>query len=154
MGYIKNKDGSMVLWGTVTSGPKVRRFDSGKAKVNISVCYENHKNADGETVKKYLDVDSWGRLAKMASRLERGDDVAVYGLLTLDGYRSERKGEDVYVVKADQIHVQQHFDTFADEDEEDGLATDDLPEEWTKPKGGVEISYEEQIEAAPGELPY
>lgn len=153
MGYIKNKDGSMVLWGTVTSGPKVRRFDSGKAKVNISVCYENRRNENGDTVKKYLDVDSWGRLAKMASHLERGDDVTVVGFLARDDYRSDRKGEDVFVLKADQIHVQQHFDTFADEDEYVGENETDATNATAR-DDAEDAAFSEEYAWSEGELPF
>lgn len=147
------KGKSTIMWGTCTSGPHVRTFDNGKVKTVFSLRYNQTRNADGEKVSDYIDVESWGQLAKYASCVERGDDLFVAGEYAKDVYRSEKKGEDIYVIKASIILAQPVADEIQESEEEEPPA-DDLPEEWTKPKGGVDISYEEQIEAADGELPY
>lgn len=147
------KGKSLILWGTCTSGPRVRTFDNGKTKTTFSIRYDQKKNEDGEKISTYMDVEAWGKLAQYAACVERGDDLLCAGEYVRDSYRSEKKGEDVYTLKATIILAQPVADEMP-EAEEDELPADDLPEEWTKPKGGVDISYEEQIEAADGELPY
>ena len=147
------KGKSLILWGTCTSGPRVRTFDNGKTKTTFSIRYDQKKNEDGEKISTYMDVEAWGRLAQYAACVERGDDLLCAGEYVRDDYRSEKKGEDVYTLKATIILAQPVADEMP-ETEEDELPADDLPEEWTKPKGGVDITYEEQIEAADGELPY
>lgn len=147
------KGKSLILWGTCTSGPRVRTFDNGKTKTTFSIRYDQKKNEDGEKISTYMDVEAWGKLAQYAACVERGDDLLCAGEYVRDNYRSEKKGEDVYTLKASIILAQPVADEMP-ETEEDELPADDLPEEWTKPKGGVDISYEEQIEAADGELPY
>lgn len=147
------KGKSLILWGTCTSGPRVRTFDNGKTKTTFSIRYDQKKNEDGEKISTYMDVEAWGKLAQYAACVERGDDLLCAGEYVRDNYRSEKKGEDVYTLKASIILPQAVADEMP-ETEEDELPADDLPEEWTKPKGGVDISYEEQIEAADGELPY
>lgn len=147
------KGKSLILWGTCTSGPRVRTFDNGKTKTTFSIRYDQKKNEDGEKISTYMDVEAWGKLAKYAACVERGDDLLCAGEYVRDNYRSDKKGEDVYTLKASIILAQPVADEMP-ETEEDELPADDLPEEWTKPKGGVDIPYEEQIEAADGELPY
>ena len=147
------KGKSLILWGTCTSGPRVRTFDNGKTKTTFSIRYDQKKNEDGEKISTYMDVEAWGKLAQYAACVERGDDLLCAGEYVRDSYRSEKKGEDVYTLKASIILAQPVADEMP-ESEEDELPADDLPEEWTKPKGGVDISYEEQIEAADGSLPY
>jgi single-stranded DNA-binding protein len=147
------KGKSIIMWGTCTSGPHVRTFDNGKVKTVFSLRYNQTKNDAGEKISDYIDIESWGNLARYAACVEKGDDIFVAGEYAKDNYRSEKKGEDIYVVKASIILAQPVADEMP-ETEEDELPADDLPEEWTKPKGGVDISYEEQIEAAQGELPY
>lgn len=147
------KGKSIIMWGTCTSGPHVRTFDNGKVKTVFSLRYNQTKNDAGEKISDYIDIESWGNLARYAACVEKGDDIFVAGEYAKDNYRSEKKGEDIYVVKASIILAQPVADEMP-EAEEDELPADDLPEEWTKPKGGVDIPYEEQIEAAPGELPY
>lgn len=147
------KGKSLILWGTCTSGPRVRTFDNGKTKTTFSIRYDQKKNEDGEKISTYMDVEAWGKLAQYAACVERGDDLLCAGEYVRDSYRSEKKGEDVYTLKATIILAQPVADEMP-ETGEDELPADDLPEEWTKPKGGVDISYEEQIEAADGELPY
>lgn len=147
------KGKSLILWGTCTSGPRVRTFDNGKTKTTFSIRYDQKKNEDGEKISTYMDVEAWGKLAQYAACVERGDDLLCAGEYVRDNYRSEKKGEDVYTLKATIILAQPVADEMP-ETGEDELPADDLPEEWTKPKGGVDISYEEQIEAADGELPY
>lgn len=147
------KGKSLILWGTCTSGPRVRTFDNGKTKTTFSIRYDQKKNEDGEKISTYMDVEAWGKLAQYAACVERGDDLLCAGEYVRDNYRSEKKGEDVYTLKASVILAQPVAEEMP-ETEEDELPADDIPEEWTKPKGGVDITYEEQIEAAPGELPY
>lgn len=147
------KGKSLILWGTCTSGPRVRTFDNGKTKTTFSLRYDQKKNEDGEKISTYMDVEAWGKLAQYAACVERGDDLLCAGEYVKDNYRSEKKGEDVYTLKASIILAQPVAEEMP-ETEEDELPADDIPEEWTKPKGGVDITYEEQIEAAPGELPY
>lgn len=147
------KGKSLILWGTCTSGPRVRTFENGKTKTTFSIRYDQKKNEDGEKISTYMDVEAWGKLAKYAACVERGDDLLVCGEYVRDNYRSEKKGEDVYTLKATIILAQPVADEMP-ETEEDELPADDLPEEWTKPKGGVDIPYEEQIEAADGSLPF
>lgn len=146
------KGKSLILWGTCTSGPRVRTFDNGKTKTTFSLRYDQKKNEDGEKISTYMDVEAWGKLAQYAACVERGDDLLCAGEYVKDNYRSEKKGEDVYTLKASIILAQPVAEEMPES--EDELPADDLPEEWTKPKGGVDITYEEQIEAAPGELPY
>lgn len=147
------KGKSLILWGTCTSGPRVRTFDNGKTKTTFSIRYDQKKNEDGEKISTYMDVEAWGKLAQYAACVERGDDLLCAGEYVRDNYRSDKKGEDVYTLKASIILAQPVADEMP-ETEEDELPADDLPEEWTKPKDGVDIPYEEQIEAADGELPY
>ena len=97
------KGKSLILWGTCTSGPRVRTFDNGKTKTTFSIRYDQKKNEDGEKISTYMDVEAWGKLAQYAACVERGDDLLCAGEYVRDNYRSEKKGEDVYTLKASII---------------------------------------------------
>ena len=146
------KGKSLILWGTCTSGPRTRTFDNGKTKTTFSLRYDQKKNEEGEKISSYMDVEAWGDLAKYAACVERGDDLLCAGEYVRDSYQSEKKGEDVYTLKASIILAQPVAEAFPEEEEE---PPDDLPEEWTKPtERAAESSYAEQIEASDGELPF
>ena len=97
---------SIIMWGTCTSGPRVRTFDSGKVKTVFSLRYNQVKNDAGEKISDYIDVEAWGTLARYAACVERGDDLLVAGEYAKDTYRSEKKGQDIYVIKATIILAQ------------------------------------------------
>lgn len=100
------KGKSLILWGTCTSGPRVRNFDNGKTKTTLSVRYNQKRNDDGEKISDYMEIEAWGRLAQYAACVEKGDDLLVAGEYAKDNYRSEKKGEDVFVLKASIILAQ------------------------------------------------
>ena len=112
------KGNSIILWGTCTSGPRARTFDNGKVKTVFSLRYNQVKNDAGEKISDYIDVEAWGNLAKYASCVERGDDLLVCGEYAKDKYRSEKKGEDIYVVKAHIILAQPVAEELQETDEE------------------------------------
>lgn len=118
------KGKSLILWGTCTSGPRVRTFDNGKVKTTLSVRYNQKKNDDGEKVSDYMDIEAWGALARYAACVERGDDLLVAGEYARDNYRSEKKGEDVYVLKASIILAQPVADEMPETEEEPAPQTE------------------------------
>ena len=112
------KGKSIIMWGTCTSGPHVRTFDNGKVKTVFSLRYNQTKNDDGEKISDYIDIESWGNLARYAACVEKGDDILVAGEYAKDNYRSEKKGEDIYVVKASIILAQPVADEMPETEEE------------------------------------
>ena len=100
------KGKSIIMWGTCTSGPRVRTFDSGKVKTVFSLRYNQVKNEAGDKISDYIDVEAWGTLARYAACVERGDDLLVAGEYVKDTYRSDKKGQDIYVIKAAIILAQ------------------------------------------------
>lgn len=135
------KGKSIVMWGTCTSGPHVRTFDNGKVKTVFSLRYNQIKNDAGEKISDYIDIESWGNLARYAACVEKGDDILVAGEYAKDNYRSEKKGEDIYVVKASIILAQPVADEMPETEEEP--RTVDSP---------VDVFTEEEGED--GELPF
>ena len=73
------KGKSIIMWGTCTSGPHVRTFDNGKVKTVFSLRYNQTKNDAGEKISDYIDIESWGNLARYAACVEKGDDILVAG---------------------------------------------------------------------------
>jgi single-stranded DNA-binding protein len=112
------KGKSIIMWGTCTSGPHVRTFDNGKVKTVFSLRYNQIKNDAGEKISDYIDIESWGNLARYAACVEKGDDILVAGEYAKDNYRSEKKGEDIYVVKASIILAQPVADEMPETEEE------------------------------------
>lgn len=112
------KGKSIIMWGTCTSGPHVRTFDNGKVKTVFSLRYNQTKNDAGEKISDYIDIESWGNLARYAACVEKGDDILVAGEYAKDNYRSEKKGEDIYVVKASIILAQPLADEMPETEEE------------------------------------
>lgn len=112
------KGKSIIMWGTCTSGPHVRTFDNGKVKTVFSLRYNQTKNDAGEKISDYIDIESWGNLARYAACVEKGDDILVAGEYAKDNYRSEKKGEDIYVVKASIILAQPVADEMPETEEE------------------------------------
>ena len=135
------KGKSIIMWGTCTSGPHVRTFDNGKVKTVFSLRYNQTKNDAGEKISDYIDIESWGNLARYAACVEKGDDIFVTGEYARDNYRSEKKGEDIYVVKASIILAQPVADEMPETEEEP--STVDRP---------VDVFTEE--EGDDGELPF
>lgn len=135
------KGKSIIMWGTCTSGPHVRTFDNGKVKTVFSLRYNQTKNDAGEKISDYIDIESWGNLARYAACVEKGDDILVAGEYAKDNYRSEKKGEDIYVVKASIILAQPVADEMPETEEEP--STVDHP---------VDVFTEE--EGDDGELPF
>ena len=135
------KGKSIIMWGTCTSGPHVRTFDNGKVKTVFSLRYNQTKNDAGEKISDYIDIESWGNLARYAACVEKGDDILVAGEYAKDNYRSEKKGEDIYVVKASIILAQP--------------VADEMPETEEEPRpvdSPVDVFTEE--EGDDGELPF
>ena len=135
------KGKSIIMWGTCTSGPHVRTFDNGKVKTVFSLRYNQTKNDAGEKISDYIDIESWGNLARYAACVEKGDDILVAGEYAKDNYRSEKKGEDIYVVKASIIMAQPVADEMPETEEE--------PRTVDRP---VDVFTEE--EGDDGELPF
>ena len=135
------KGKSIIMWGTCTSGPHVRTFDNGKVKTVFSLRYNQTKNDAGEKISDYIDIESWGNLARYAACVEKGDDIFVAGEYARDNYRSEKKGEDIYVVKASIILAQPVADEMPETEEE--------PRTVDRP---VDVFTEE--EGDDGELPF
>lgn len=135
------KGKSIIMWGTCTSGPHVRTFDNGKVKTVFSLRYNQTKNDAGEKISDYIDIESWGNLARYAACVEKGDDILVAGEYARDNYRSEKKGEDIYVVKASIILAQPVADEMPETEEE--------PRSVDRP---VDVFTEE--EGDDGELPF
>ena len=128
------KGKSIIMWGTCTSGPHVRTFDNGKVKTVFSLRYNQTKNDAGEKISDYIDIESWGNLARYAACVEKGDDILVAGEYAKDNYRSEKKGEDIYVVKASIILAQPVADEMP-ETEEEPRAVDRPVDVFTEEEG-------------------
>ena len=124
MYFFSKSTNAMFLVGTVGKHVRYREFESGRAVTNFSVCYD-YEPGDGQGRKKgkYIDVDVWKKdeahdLALYCSGLEQGDIVFCAGTLERDAYQSEKKGEDVYKLRAEFVAVQQFADEdFADEED-------------------------------------
>ena len=132
------KGKSLIIWGTCTSGPRTWTFDNGKMKTTFSMRYHQVKNEDGEKVSSYMEVEAWGNLARYAACVERGDDLLVAGEYAKDNYRSEKKGEDMYVLKASIILAQP--------------VAEEMPE--TEEVQAPDDGFTEEIEDSDGELPF
>lgn len=135
------KGKSIIMWGTCTSGPHVRTFDNGKVKTVFSLRYNQTKNDAGEKISDYIDIESWGNLARYAACVEKGDDIIVAGEYAKDNYRSEKKGDDIYVVKASIILAQPVADEMPETEEE--------PRTVDRP---VDVFTEEEVDD--GKLPF
>lgn len=123
--YFYNKStNAWLMVGTVGKHVRYREFDSGRSVTNFSVCY-GYEPGDGQGRKKgkYMDVDVWKKddahdLALYCSCLEPGDIVFCAGTLERDAYQSDKKGEDVFRLRAEFVSVQQFADeAFADEED-------------------------------------
>lgn len=106
MGYLKS-GGYMIIWGNVTQDAKFRFFESGKCVANFPVKYDT-QDAEGQGRKKgrFIDISAWGETGKYASGLEKGDTVLVAGRMQKDDYKSQKNGEDVYLLNAEMVLVQ------------------------------------------------
>ena len=122
------KGKSLIMWGTCTSGPRVRTFDNGKQKTTFSLRYNQVKNEAGEKISDYIDVEAWGLLARYAACVERGDDLLVAGEYARDNYRSDKKGEDIYVLKAAIILAQPIAEDVPEDTEQPEQAADTFTE--------------------------
>lgn len=106
MGYLKGADSNAVFWGRVTKDATFRTFESGSRVANFSIAYERYEE-DGKSKSKYIDVNAWASLADYAAGIERNDYVLVAGALRRDNYQSEKKGQEIYNLRADLVLVQE-----------------------------------------------
>jgi len=95
------KNGSYILWGTVTRDAKLRQTNSGKNVTSFGMKYDRHHNEDGQKVNEYMEVSVWDDAAVYVGDpdigIAKGDSVFVCGTLQEDTYRKE--GEDPNIKK-------------------------------------------------------
>ena len=95
------KNGSFILWGTVTRDAKLRQTNSGKNVTSFGMKYDRHHNEDGQKVIEYMEVSIWDDAAVYVGDpdigIAKGDSVFVCGTLQEDTYRKE--GEDPNIKK-------------------------------------------------------
>lgn len=95
------KNGSFILWGTVTRDAKLRQTNSGKNVTSFGMKYDRHHNEDGQKVNEYMEVSIWDDAAVYVGDpdigIAKGDSVFVCGTLQEDTYRKE--GEDPNIKK-------------------------------------------------------
>lgn len=136
------KGNSIILWGTAAQDAQVRSFQTGKLKTTLSLRYHTEKDAEDKKVSSYINVETWGDLARYAACVERGDELLVCGEYRRDDYRSQKKGEDVFIIKAAMILVQPIADLPEDVEEAPLDEADDAD------------AFAAAVEEAPGERPY
>lgn len=95
------KNGSFILWGTVTRDAKLRQTNSGKNVASFGMKYDRHHNEDGQKVNEYMEVSIWDDAAVYVGDpdigIAKGDTVVVFGQLQEDTFRKE--GEDPNIKK-------------------------------------------------------
>ena len=93
------KNGTILIWGTVTQEPKLRESKNGRLYTSFSMKYDRHHNEDGQMVNEYMNVTMWGDDAKFVGDesigLGKGDTVLVCGQLVEDTYRKDGEDPDV-----------------------------------------------------------
>lgn len=103
------KNGTIMIWGTVTQEAKLRETKSGRSYASFGMKYDRHHNEDGQMVNEYMNVTMWGDDAKFIGDedigLAKGDTVIVCGQLVEDTYRKEGEDPDVqkWKVNADVV---------------------------------------------------
>lgn len=103
------KNGTIMIWGTVTQEAKLRETKSGRSYASFGMKYDRHHNEDGQMVNEYMNVTMWGDDAKFIGDedigLAKGDTVLVCGQLVEDTYRKEGEDPDVqkWKVNADVV---------------------------------------------------
>ena len=95
------KNGSFIVWGTVTRDPKIRQTNSGKTVTGFGMKYNRGHNEDGQMVNEYIEVSIWDDNAVYVgdpdTGVAKGDYILVCGQLQEDTYRKE--GEDPNIKK-------------------------------------------------------
>ena len=93
------KNGSFILWGTVTRDPKIRQTNSGKNVASFGMKYDRHHNEDGQKVNEYIEVSVWDDNAFYVgdpnTGVAKGDYILVCGQLQEDTYRKEGEDPDI-----------------------------------------------------------
>ena len=84
------KNGSFILWGTVTRDAKLRQTNSGKNVAGFGMKYNRGHNEDGQMVNSYMEVSVWEDNAHFIGDADvgiaKGDYVLVCGQL-VEGLR-------------------------------------------------------------------
>jgi len=157
------KNGSFILWGTVTRDAKLRQTNSGKSVASFGMKYDRHHNEDGQKVNEYMEVSIWDDSAVYVGDpdigIAKGDSVLVCGQLQEDTYRKE--GEDPNIKKwkitadivLDMTSIFQVAQMVVDGG---GEVAQEAPT-TAKPKFTEEQSktpFEEMMDSEEGELPF
>ena len=102
MNYLgRMEDGAAVaIWG-FSSDVKLQTTKSGKVFANFSIWCGNQDDN-----KQFMHISAYAEAAQVATQITKGDMVYVLGHFMIDEYWTEKKGEDVYKVKADCIFNQ------------------------------------------------
>lgn len=156
------KNGSFILWGTVTRDAKLRQTNSGKNVAGFGMKYNRGHNEDGQMVNSYMEVSVWEDNAHFIGDADvgiaKGDYVLVCGQLVEDTFRKE--GEDPNVkkwkVNADIVIDMTSIFQVAQMVVNGSLPSAELPDE-PKPAFSEERAktpFEEELEDSDGELPF
>lgn len=172
------KNGSFILWGTVTRDPKIRQTNSGKNVTSFGMKYDRHHNEDGQKVNEYMEVSVWDDNAFYVgdpnTGVAKGDYILVCGQLQEDTYRKEGEDPDIKKWKINAEIILDMTSIFqvaqmvvhggGEEEEETATPPAHNPREKESPiskpakpkfKGTVEKTpFMEEIEESDGELPF
>ena len=158
------KNGSFILWGTVTRDPKIRQTNSGKNVTSFGMKYDRHHNEDGQKVNEYMEVSIWDDNAFYVgdpdTGVAKGDYILVCGQLQEDTYRKE--GEDPNIKKwkinAEIILDMTSIFQVAQMVVNGGNVEDDAPAPAQSTPKFTETTektpFMEEIEESDGELPF
>ena len=106
MAYIKQGNNA-IFWGRATKDAQIRQTTGGKTYATVSLQYGKHYDADGNTVRDYIDCSFWGDYSNDVGDpnigITHGDIVMMAGMLYKDDYKSEKEGRDIYSLNADII---------------------------------------------------
>lgn len=99
MNNLRNK---IQLIGNLGTDPEVKKFDSGKKKVNLSLATsDNYYNANGDKVDQtqWHNVIAWGKTADIAEKyLRKGSEIAIDGKIQYRSYE-DKNGEKKYITE-------------------------------------------------------
>lgn len=161
------KNGSFILWGTVTFDAKVREARTGNKYATFGLKYNRGHNEDGQMVNESIDVTVWDtKYIKNADfvgdqdiGIAKGDTVLVCGELVEDTFRKE--GEDPNIkkwkVNADIVIDMTSIFQVAQMVVNGSLPQAEMQPTPAKPQFTEERNktpFEEELDDADGELPF
>lgn len=179
MGWSKQGN-NLIIWGRATKDASLFETKNGRFVSNFPVKYSYRHDEDGNVLVDYMNVDVWGKLAKIVGDdtigVAKGDMVLVAGQILRDNFygKDEDKTVPKYKLNAelvfDMTSINQLMEmVMATEEEEPAEEEPPKPKpkiinaatqpefednnEYDKFSGGDPVSFE-NWEEEPGQLPF